>query len=413
LFKNMNEEVIYYPEDGVRAAVEQFDTPFFLYEEKKLRSNLQTFRDSFVKYFPDFWPLYAVKANPNPEILKIVADEGFGADCSSESEAWICRKLGIEGMYTGNYTTRDEFKTVMGDDMIVNLDDISMIETVAELGMPELISFRINPGVGNGDFVTAGPDAKYGVPFEKASEAYKLAAEAGAKRFGIHMMTGSNVPISEENYFAELVEKLFEIVANVRDEAGIEIELMNIGGGFGVPYKPEEESLDMNKLAASIRSEFDKAVEKYGVKEPRLMAEPGRWIGANVGWLVSKVHVIKDSYKKFVGIDASSSDMPRPSIYGAYHYASVLDGSDRSLEEVSVVGRICENNDQFVKNRELPIMEVGDVVLIHNCGAHAFVMGHNYNGRVRHAECLLEENGELRMIRRAETIKELFQTTPL
>ncbi|MBT4917309.1 diaminopimelate decarboxylase [Candidatus Peregrinibacteria bacterium] len=409
----MNEEVIYYPEDGVRAAVEQFDTPFFLYEEKKLRSNLQTFRDSFVKYFPDFWPLYAVKANPNPEILKIVADEGFGADCSSESEAWICRKLGIEGMYTGNYTTRDEFKTVMGDDMIVNLDDISMIETVAELGMPELISFRINPGVGNGDFVTAGPDAKYGVPFEKASEAYKLAAEAGAKRFGIHMMTGSNVPISEENYFAELVEKLFEIVANVRDEAGIEIELMNIGGGFGVPYKPEEESLDMNKLAASIRSEFDKAVEKYGVKEPRLMAEPGRWIGANVGWLVSKVHVIKDSYKKFVGIDASSSDMPRPSIYGAYHYASVLDGSDRSLEEVSVVGRICENNDQFVKNRELPIMEVGDVVLIHNCGAHAFVMGHNYNGRVRHAECLLEENGELRMIRRAETIKELFQTTPL
>ena len=206
---------------------------------------------------------------------------------------------------------------------------------------------------------------------------------------------------------------MFEIVANVRDEAGIEIELMNIGGGFGVPYKPEEESLDMNKLAASIRSEFDKAVEKYGVKEPRLMAEPGRWIGANVGWLVSKVHVIKDSYKKFVGIDASSSDMPRPSIYGAYHYASVLDGSDRSLEEVSVVGRICENNDQFVKNRELPIMEVGDVVLIHNCGAHAFVMGHNYNGRVRHAECLLEENGELRMIRRAETIKELFQTTPL
>lgn len=407
----MNKEVIYFPEEGVRAAVQEFETPFFLYEEVKLRSNLQTFRDSFVKYFPDFWPLYAVKANCNPEILKIVKSEGFGSDCSSESEAWICEKLGIDGMYTGNYTTRDEFKAVMGGEMILNLDDISMIETVAELGMPEVISFRINPGVGNGDFVTAGPNAKYGVPFEKAAEAYKLAAEAGAKRFGIHMMTGSNVPTSEENYFAELVEKLFEIVASVRDEAGVEIEMMNIGGGFGVPYKPEEKSLDMEKLARSIRDAFDTAVEKYGVKEPLLIAEPGRWIGANAGWLVSKVHVIKDSYKKFVGIDASANDMPRPSIYGAYHYVSVLDGDGRDLEEVSVVGRICENNDQFARDRELPVIEAGDVVLIHNCGAHAFAMGHNYNGRVRHAEYLLEEGGNLRQIRRAETFEDLYGTS--
>jgi len=409
----MNEEVIYFPEKGVRAAIEKFETPFFLYEESKLRSNLQTFRDSFVKYFPDFRPLYAVKANPNPEILKIVADEGFGADCSSESETWICRKLEIEGMYTGNYTTRDEFKEVMGDDMIVNLDDISMIETVADLGMPEMISFRINPGVGNGDFVTAGPDAKYGVPFEKAPEAYKLAKAAGAKKFGIHMMTGSNVPTSEKNYFADLVEKLFEIVADVKNQTGIEIEVMNIGGGFGVPYNPEEKSLNIEELAESIRSSFDKSVEKYGVKEPRLMAEPGRWIGANAGWLVSKVHVTKDSYKKFVGIDASANDMPRPSIYGAYHHLSVLDGEGRDRETVSVVGRICENNDQFVRDRELPIMKIGDTILIHNCGAHAHAMGHNYNGRVRHAEYLLEENGDLRMIRRAETIEDLFKTTNL
>jgi len=406
----MNKEVIYYPKDAVRQAVSEFETPFFLYEEKKLRENCQAFKGAFEKYFPGFEPLYAVKANSNPEVLRIIADEGFGADCSSESEAWISEKLRIKGMYTGNYTTREEFEFIMDKGMILNLDDISMVETLAEIGMPEMISFRINPGVGNGDFVTAGPDAKYGVPFEKAAEAYELARSHGAKKFGIHMMTGSNVPLEEKNYFAELVEKLFEIVADVKEKTGIEIELMNIGGGFGVPYEPDQPSLDMEAVAASVREAFDTQCAKYSLKEPRLMAEPGRWIGANAGWMVSKVHVIKDSYKKFVGIDASANDMPRPSIYGAYHYASVLDGGSE-MEEVSVVGRICENNDQFVRDREMPAMKIGDTVILHNCGAHAFAMGHNYNGQLRHAEYLIGVDGGLRQVRRAETIEDYFQTT--
>ncbi|MFH1720786.1 MAG: diaminopimelate decarboxylase, partial [Patescibacteria group bacterium] len=355
----------------------------------------------------------AVKANPNPEILKIIADEGFGVDCSSESEAWISEKLGIKGMYTGNYTTEEEFSFVKDKGMILNLDDISMIPTIAKLGMPETISFRINPGIGKATMennVFAGPDAKYGVPFEKAHMAYSAAWDAGAKRFGIHMMTGSNVPISEQDYFAGIVRKLFEIVADVKEKTGIEIEMMNIGGGFGVPYHPDEKSLDMDVVAKSIREVFDEQCSQYGLKEPRLIAEPGRFLAADTGFLVSRVHVIKDSYKKFVGIDASANDMPRPAIYGAYHYISVLNDS-KETEKVSVVGRICENNDQFVRDRELPKTKVGDTVVIHNCGGHAYAMGHNYNGRPRHAEYLLTLDGEFRQIRRAETIENLFRTT--
>ncbi|MBL4694615.1 diaminopimelate decarboxylase, partial [Candidatus Gracilibacteria bacterium] len=263
--------------------------------------------------------------------------------------------------------------------------------------VPEVLSFRINPGVGAGDRVLGGKDAKYGIPFEKAADAYRLAAEMGVKRFGIHMMTGSNV--MEEDYFEEAVGKLLEIVAGLP----VEIEFMNIGGGFGVAYKPDEKSLDIDRVAEGVA----RAYEKSSVK-PRLMAEPGRYITADAGWLVTKVDVIKDSYKKYVGVDASCNDMPRPSIYGAYHHASVLNGGS-DLEKVSVVGHICENNDQFVKDIELPVVSVGDIVILHNCGGHAYSMGHNYNGTLRHAEYLLS-GSELKCIRRAETIEDLYGT---
>lgn len=409
-----NPDVIYYPSESVREAVENFPTPFFLYEGKRLRHNCQVFRNSFKKYFPDFWPLYAIKTNNNPEVLKIIKSEGFDADCSSESEAWISQKLGMKGMYTGNYTTKEEFDFVKDKDLILNLDDVTMLPMMKEIGVPEILSFRINPGVGKAteeSCVFAGPNAKYGVPFEKAPEAYRQAKELGVKHFGIHMMTGSNVPIEDVDYFSKIVDKLFDIIINIKNETGIEIEFMNIGGGFGVPYRPEKESLDMDYVARGIRGVFDKKIKENNLKEPRLIAEPGRWISADMGFLVGKVHVIKDSYKKFVGIDASSNDMPRPSIYDAYHHVSVL-GKDENneTEVVSLVGRICENSDQLAKDRELPKIDVGDYLIIHNCGGHAFTMGHNYNGRPRHAEYLLEESGHIRQIRRAETIEDLYRT---
>ncbi len=409
----MNSEVLYYPKEGIINAVKQFETPFFVYEEKRLRENCRKFKNAFTKYFPDFHSLYAVKANNNPEVLRIIKEEGYGFDCSSESEAWISKKIGGWGMYTGNYTPAKTLAFAVAHGMMLNLDDISMIPFLHEIGVPEDLSFRINPGIGKGAYESlalAGPDAKFGIPFEKAPEAYKLAREAGVKRFGIHMMTGSNV--LEEDYFLQTVEKLFEIVAEIKSQTGIEIDYMNIGGGFGVPYRPGQEDLNIENVAKGIKDVFDKKCAEHSLKPPVLMAEPGRYLAANMGFLVGTVHVIKDGYKKFVGIDASSNDMPRPSIYGAYHHVSVIKSNEEfDKEVVTVVGTICENNDQLAKDRELPVCEVGDVIVIHNSGGHAYVMGHNYNGKLRHAEYLLQENGELKMIRRAETIEDLYKTT--
>ncbi len=407
---SVNPEVTYLPESAILEAADRFETPFFLYEEKKLRANCRTLKQAFEKVFSSFKPLFAVKANPNPQLLKIIMDEGFGFDASSTSEAWLAQKLGARGMYTGNYTLRDEFVMAMEAGLIINLDDISLLPMMESLGMPETLSFRINPGIGKGgkeNIVLAGPDAKFGVAREKATEAFRQAKALGVKHFGMHIMTGSNV--LDDRYFYKVVEKQLEIAAEIRDTTGIEIEFLNLGGGFGVPYRPEEESLDLVPLAQGIREVFDRQIERFGLNEPTIMVEPGRFIGATAGWLVTHVNAIKDSYKKYVGVDACSNDMPRPSIYDAYHYVSVLNGETKK-ETVSVVGRICENSDQFAKDRELPLCNVGDVVAIHHCGAHAFAMGHNYNGQTRHAEYLLTLDGELRQIRRAETLDDLFST---
>ncbi len=409
----MNSEVIYYPKESISSAVEQFKTPFFLYEESMIRKNCRTFKNAFTKYFPNFQALYAIKANPNPDIVRIIASEGFGADVSSEAEAWLCKRLGISGIYTGNYTTKEEFSYAKNCDVILNLDDISMLTTLAELGMPETLSLRINPGMGKATIesnIYSGPDAKYGIPFEKAVEAYALAQKLGVKHFGIHMMTGSNVPTNEQDYFENIVSRLFEIVNEIKNKTGIEIEFLNMGGGFGVPYHPNEKSLDMDYIAKGVRRAFDQQCKKFNLKEPKLYAEPGRYITANAGFLVGKVHVIKDSYKKFVGIDAGSTDMPRPQIYGAYHHISVLNESAEK-EIVSVVGRICENSDQFAKDRLLPKCKVGDIIIIHNCGGHARAMSYNYNGRPRSAEYLHTEKGEFKCIRPAETIEDLYINT--
>jgi len=410
----MNEDVLYYPsKKKIEEAVLKFETPFFLYEESRLRKNCQNFLHSFRNYFPDFDPLYAVKTNSTPEIVKIINEEGFGLDCSSPTEAWLAGKLDIGGIYTGNFTPSEELAFAKKNNLILNLDDISMIPFLEKIGVPDTVFFRINPGVNqssNKSLVFAGPDAKFGIPFEQAADAYNAAKKIGVKKFGIHMMTGSNV--LDEDYFAIIVARLLEIVAGIKEKTGIDIDFLNMGGGFGVPYKPEEKNLDMNKVAKGVRSAIDTQCKKYKIKEPKLLAEPGRYLTANAGWLIAKVIVIKNGYKKFVGIDASSNDMPRPSIYGAYHHVSIINNQS-NFEKINIVGRLCENNDQLAKNRTLPKTQIGDVILIHNSGGHAFSMGHNYNGRLRHAEYLIKENGNFQQIRRAETIEDYFQTINL
>jgi len=406
----VNKEVLYLPREKIREASLRFETPFFLYEERVLRQNCRRVKESFDKRFADFRPLFAVKANPNPDILRIVIEEGFGFDASSLSEAWLAKRLKASGMYTGNYTTEQEFRMAKQAGLILNLDDVSLLPAIERIGVPSMLSFRINPGQGKGgmkSLVLAGKDAKFGVPFQQAPEAYRLAQALGVKRFGMHMMTGSNV--LEERYFGTIVQKLLEVVAAVRDEAGVEIEILNMGGGLGVPYRPEHKSLDLDKLVRLVHEVVVRKCQRHGLRSPAIMIEPGRFIGATAGWLVSRVVALKDGYKKYVGLDASSNDMPRPSIYDAYHHLSVLNG-ERKKERVSVVGRICENNDQFARDRLLPICRVGDLLAIHNCGAHAYAMGHNYNGHPRHAEVLLTLDGTFRKIRRAETLKDLFRT---
>ena len=411
----INPRVVHLPTRDIQAAVRRFPTPFFIYEEKKIRANCRRFAAAFRRHFPDFTPLFAVKANTNPDLLRIIFSEGFGGDASSEAEAWVTKQLGGWGMYSGNYTTEAEFRFVKRTGLLLNLDDISMLPTIRTIGAPRFLSFRINPGISKGGMKSlffAGPDAKYGVPPRDVVAAYAGAKALGVRRFGIHMMTGSNV--LDEAYFAEVTRKLLEIAGEVKQKLGIDFEYFNVGGGFGMPYRPDEKSLDLNRIAAGMRGVFDEQCARYGLREPKLMAEPGRLIMADCGWLVGAVHVIKDGFKKFVGIDAGMNDLPRPAIYDAYHHVTVLGRSLRGKQEkVNVVGRLCENNDQFARDRRLPAIRVGDKIVIHNSGAHAYAMGHNYNNRLRSAEYLITERGTLRKIRRAETIADLFRTTTL
>ncbi len=409
----VNADVTRMPREGLARAAASLPTPFFLYEEARLRRNCRRLKEAFEPLFPAFAPLYAVKANANPHILRIIQEEGFGFDCSSPSELWLVNKLAGWGMYTGNYNTRKELAQVVASpNILLNLDDISSVAAVEELGTPAFLSFRVNPGVTTGDVESlylAGEEAKFGVPAEAAVAAYRAAREAGASRFGLHMMTGSNV--LDAAYFPFVTRKLLEVAAEVRDELGIEFEYLNIGGGFGVPYRPEEESLDLVRAARGVRAAFDEECRRHRLREPTLMVEPGRFVTADAGFLVTRVHAVKEGYKKFVGVDAGTNDLPRPAIYGAYHHVTVLGKEEAPAgEPVSVVGRLCENNDQLARDRRLPPVEVGDVLVVHNAGGHCYAMGHNYNGRPRADEYLLGRNGDLKHIRRAEAIEDLFRT---
>lgn len=407
-----NPRVTQLPTRAIRRAVDRYETPFFLYDEKKLRANCRRITRAFRRRFPRFTPLYAVKANTNPRVLEIIFSEGWGADASSEAEAWISRELGAGGMYTGNYTTEKEMRFVKRSGLLLNLDDVSMLDMLERIGAPRFLSFRINPGITRGSMKSllfAGDDAKFGVRPREAVEAYRRARDLGVREFGIHMMTGSNV--LDEEYFELITMKLLELAGQVQRKVGIEFSRVNIGGGFGVPYRPTERSLDLERVADGVRRAFDVQCARYGLGEPELLVEPGRLVAADCGWLVGTVHVIKRGRKTFVGIDAGMNDLPRPSIYDAYHHITVLGKpSNGAGRKVNIVGRLCENNDQFARDRALPPIEVGDHIVIHNAGAHSYSMGHNYNNRTRSAEYLLTARGAIRKIRRAETRQDLFRT---
>ncbi|MDF1591430.1 MAG: diaminopimelate decarboxylase [Desulfobacterales bacterium] len=396
----------------VLAAVSaHFGTPFHIYDEAGIRATAESLTKAFsgIKGFREF---FAVKALPNPSILKIMENMGFGFDCSSIPEILLSRKVGGYGediMLTSNNTSREEFRVAAADGgCILNLDDVSLIPKVPE--MPELICFRYNPGpLRTGNSIIGNPvEAKYGVSHEQILAAYRDARALGAKRFGLHTMLASN----ELNYvyMVQTAEMILELAGWIGNELGIRFEFLNIGGGFGIPYKPMDAPLNIDVMAKEITQRFHRFGEQNGYM-PKLFIESGRYMTGPHGVLVTKAINHKNIYRKYIGVDACMSALMRPGMYGAYHHISVLGKEDSAKRvTVDVVGSLCENNDKFAIQRDLPEITEGDILIIHDTGAHGHAMGFNYNGKLRPQELLLRVDGRVELIRRAETVDDYFST---
>ena len=400
----------------VEKLTEQYPTPFYLYDEHTLRRTARQFSEAF-SWNAGFKEYFAVKANPNPEILKILQSENFGGDCSSLPELVLCERVGITGeniMFTSNNTPATEFVKADGLGAIINLDDITHIDFLEKsLGssLPEMLSFRWNPGnLREVQSVIGNPvEAKYGLTTEQMFEAYKIAQQRGVRRFGLHTMVASNM--LQPEFFHYTAKMGFELALDILRKTGVRIEFINIGGGFGVAYRPDQTPLDMQKVGENIREEYEKQILTSELAGMKIFTESGRLIAAESGTLITRVIHEKNIYKHYIGVDACMANLMRPGMYGAYHHITVL-GKEKSplAETADVVGSLCENCDKFAVNRDLPEINIGDLLAIHDAGAHGYSMGFQYNGKLRCAELLLQEDGTVRLIRRAETLDDYYAT---
>lgn len=391
--------------------IEHFGTPFHIYDEAGIRATGQRLKAAFAG-IETFREYYAVKALPNPRILEIIGSMGFGFDCSSVSELHLSRRVGGRGddiMFTSNNTSHDEFIEAAADGgCILNLDDITLIAKAPV--MPELICFRYNPGprrVGN-DIIGNPIEAKYGVSHEQIVEAYRLARECGARRFGLHTMLASNE--LNHRYMVQTARMLLDLIEEISRELAITFEFVNIGGGLGIPYLPDGEELQIETMGREITADFARFKERNGYA-PALFMESGRYMTGPHGALVVTAINRKEIYRTYVGVDACMNALMRPALYGAYHHIEVLGkNQDGETEVVDVVGSLCENNDKFAVQRPLPPIKDGDILLIHDTGAHGHAMGFNYNGTLRPQELLLRTNGRVDLIRRRERLEDYFAT---
>ena len=394
--------------------VERFPTPFYLYDEGAIRANAKRIARAF-SVFPGFKEHFAVKALPNPFVLKVLADEGFGADCASLPELVLARRAGMSGedvMFTSNETPAHEYAFARAQGAVINLDDITHIDYLEKAcGVPELVSCRYNPGpLKDGNVIIGRPEeAKYGFTREQLFEGYARLREKGARRFGLHTMVASNELSGD--YHVETARILFELAAELKRRIGIRLEFVNAGGGAGIPYRPEEQELDIEYVARGMRRAYDEIVVPAGLDPLGLRLEWGRIVTGPYGWLVTTAIHEKAIYRRYVGLDSCMSDLMRPGMYGAYHHVSVPGKDDAPRTETyDVVGSLCENNDKFAVQRQLPRIDVGDFVVIHDAGAHGRAMGFNYNGKLRCGEVLLRPDGTLMRIRRSETMEDYFAT---
>jgi len=400
----------------VRELANRFGTPLYVYDEEKIRANYRRAFGAFRKYYPNFEMFYAVKCCNNPAIVNIMRQEGAGADCASVNEILLAKSVGLSGekvMFSGNFLSDDDIRQGLESGVIFNLDDISILPRLLKFGKPEMVSFRINPGYGRsnvGEYVTnAGPNAKFGIHPDKVTEAYRLAKEAGIRRFGAHMMTGSC--ITDADYFPFVTGLLMDIIGKTGRELGIDFEFIDLGGGLGIPYKPDEPGLDLEAAAQKTAEMFRNKVAEYGLKPPQLKMEPARYFVGNAGYLIGSVHSIKESYRKIIGTDVGMNVLARPAMYGSYHHIYVDGKESHARAKLGLCGQLCENTDFWVKERELPAdIAEGDLIVVENAGAYGFGMSYQYNGRLRAAEVLVKD-GSAELIRDRETFEDMVRHT--
>lgn len=394
----------------------EYPTPFHLYDEKGIRENARALKEAF-SWNPGFKEYFAVKATPNPFILKILQDMGCGTDCSSETELMLSKACGFTGhdiMFSSNDTPPEEFK--MADELgaIINLDDFTHIACVEKVldTFPETMSCRFNPGglfrISN-DIMDNPGDSKYGMTEEQLTEAFRILKDKGVKHFGIHAFLASNTVTNE--YYPLLAKILFELAVRVKNAAGAHIAFINLSGGIGIPYRPDQEPNDIRVIGDGVRKVYEEVLVPAGMGDVAIFTELGRFMLGPYGALVTRAIHEKHTYKEYIGVDACAVNLMRPAMYGAYHHITVMGKENAPCDhKYDVTGSLCENNDKFAVDRMLPEIQMGDLLFIHDTGAHGFSMGYNYNGKLRSAELLLQEDGSVRMIRRAETPKDYFAT---
>lgn len=396
--------------------VKEYPTPFHLYDEKGIRENAKALKEAFA-WNKGYKEYFAVKATPNPFLIQILRDYGCGCDCSSYTELMLSDAMGVSGediMFSSNDTPAEDFQLADKLGAIINLDDITHIEFLEKaIGhIPETISCRYNPGgifkISN-DIMDNPGDAKYGMTTEQIFEAFKILKEKEAKEFGIHAFLASNTVTNE--YYPMLAKVLFDLAVRLHQETGVHIKFINLSGGIGIPYKPDQEPNDIRVIGEGVRKVYEEVLVPAGMGDVALYTELGRFMLGPYGCLVTRAIHEKHTYKEYIGVDACAANLMRPAIYGAYHHITVMGKENEPCDHVyDVTGSLCENNDKFAIDRHLPKIDIGDLLVIHDAGAHGFSMGYNYNGKLRSAEVLLREDGTTQLIRRAETPKDYFAT---
>ena len=396
--------------------VKQYPTPFHLYDEKGIRENMKAVKEAF-SWNKGFKEYFAVKACPNPFLINILKEYGCGCDCSSYTELMMSSAIGCTGndiMFSSNDTPAEEYKYAYELGATINLDDITHIDFLEKtIGtIPKRISCRYNPGcifeLGNGIMDNPG-DSKYGMTTEQIFDAFRILKEKGAEEFGIHAFLASNTVTNE--YYPVLAKQLFELAVKLEKETGADIKFINLSGGVGIPYRPEQEPNDIRVIGEGVRKVYEEVLVPAGMGDVEIYSEMGRFMMGPYGCLVTKAIHEKHTHKEYIGVDACAVNLMRPAMYGAYHHITVMGKEDQPCDhKYDVTGSLCENNDKFAIDRMLPEIEMGDLLVIHDTGAHGFAMGYNYNGKLKSAEVLLKEDGSAQLIRRAEEPKDYFAT---